>query len=177
MNRQELREALIGEQSALRQRYAAINKRAQRRLAYYRALPFEGAEEVGRALLDEYAAELARITQRIQEVNLELIKLSDCAGLLAAAGREIHDLYKDKYPVDSTTQVRRVHLGEGQRTLHYIIPVEHSVFDTDFLSPYVEDKRGVVQFELWADEGYPFSFSIYLAYAPEINTLFWDKGK
>lgn len=122
--------------------------------------------------------EFRKLTIELQEIvrervllDAEILKLTDCQPLLEKAGRELHDLYQRRYPITKNTRfIRQPGIGE----IRYYIP-ENTLVMTSFeeMPATIDVKVGVTKVETIAAWG---GYRIRLAYAPEIDTIFWSEA-
>lgn len=119
----------------------------------------------------EVVTALQEIVREKVLLDAELLKLTDCQPLLDKVGRELHERYQQKYPITKNTRFLR---QPGFTHVYYIIPEEPVMYAAiKEIPPRIDIKRGVAQMETW---GMGDWFRIRLAYAPEIDTIFWSEA-
>jgi len=98
-----------------------------------------------------------------------------CQALEKIIGKYLCALYEDKYrEISAKTAVVYVrHVGQDMQ-MYYLAPqVTEFFMDTNDISR-VTPKTGMATFEEWGRAGYPKGFGVLLAYAKDIDTVYWS---
>lgn len=129
---------------------------------------------------EEYAEKCDRceyLAGRLQAIPDEIKALEaqlPCEAFIDKFGPSLWEFYKAKYPVNNDTELIEWH-NEGMIVYYPIIDPGQNVFNllSGATPLIIKESRGEAKFERW---GMPNpSTWVRLAYAPEINTIYWKR--
>lgn len=122
-----------------------------------------------------YRIPQALLLQKIAHLRIDIGSLESqlpCQALLDRFGLEMHEHYRQKYPINHDTTLRAVEHGRWE--WHYLLPIEANklIVLEESPSPFAPAiRKGTARFEQFVKSGW--AYGIYLAWAPEINTVFY----
>lgn len=126
-----------------------------------------------------YLSALEALEQRMAEILAEIRQVGDNRALMDVIGGWLHEQYRQKHTainMDTRVEEWRGSLG-ALGIINYTIPRKMEVDLTWPPSPIAPNiQYGRATFEKWAvpaPGGYDKPFVVYLAYAPEIDTVFY----
>lgn len=139
----------------------AANERVWQGHAYVHGKPAADVASV-------FNATALRIEEQIKslEAQLPCIKFAHLFGWL------LYKLYLEKYPINHKTELIEWRVKDIE-VVYFSLDAIINIFDfaPGDPPPVRSDRSGSARFEQWATAD--FSVNLKLAYAPEINTVYW----